>query len=155
MTIKNSAKRLYRSSWRDSVIIVPPIIALWLFFGWLLTLTYFDKYLGSYRLLDARGDALTYISLLFAVQIPLFILLLERMTGLGYVRRLILPGVIKFREVLVSYVILGLLLLLSSRASFYYFPVITLTILSLYTIFIAVRVLFEQSQTQRQRNKIC
>jgi hypothetical protein len=123
---------------------VPPIIVLWLFFGWLFTLSYFDNHLGTYKLLDGRGDALTYISLLFAVQIPLFILLLERMTDLGYVRRLILPGVIKFREVLVSYVILSFLLLLSSRASFYYFPVITLTILSLYTIFIAVRVLFEQ-----------
>lgn len=144
--------RLSINSWRNSLIISPALILLWLLFGWLLAIPSLDGYGATYKLLTSRGDSLAYVAVLFAIQIPLFILLLERMADAGYIRRLILPSVIKFREVLVSYVLLSFLLLLSSRASFYYFPVITLTLFSLYTVVIAVVVLFEQRKLKTREN---
>lgn len=124
-----------------------------MFFGRLFTLSYFDNHQATFRLLTSRSDAIAYVALLFAVQIPVFILLLERMASLGYIRRLILPSIIRFREVLASYIILSLLLLLSTRASYYYFPVIALTLLSLYVIFIAVRVVFDQRKLKNKEDK--
>ena len=104
------------------------------------------------HILSLKGDVLTYISLLFAVQIPVFILLLEKMADAGYVRRKILPGVIRFRELLISYVLLSLLLLISVRTAYYYLPVFILTVLSIITIVEAVHVLFEQRKLRERES---
>lgn len=145
-------RKLNRSRWRDSLIMSPLLVAAWWFLGWLLTLSFFDKHLHTLMLLSIKADALTYAGLLFAVQIPVFILLLQRMVDFGYLRRLIIPSVIRFREILVSYIILSLLLLFSQRTSYYYFPVIALTLVSLYTIFITVRVMFDPSKLEDKEN---
>lgn len=151
--MRDILQRIQRSTWRNCLILAPVIIAFWFILGWVLSLSYFDTDLfESYKVINLKESALSYVALLFAVQIPIFILLLERMVAAGYIRRLILPGVIKFRELLVSYVLLSLLLLIAPRASYYYFPVIALTLLSLYTIFESVRVMFEQRKLRKREN---
>ena len=130
----------------------PLLVAGWWFSGWVLSLSFFDKHYEILKLLGVKSDALTYIGLLFAIQIPIFILLLQRMIDLGYLRRLIMPGVIRFREILVSYILLSLLLLFSQRTSYYYLPVVGLTLLSLYTVFITVQVMFDPSKLEDKEN---
>ena len=150
--MRDVTRKFSRSSWRDSILLSPLLFVCWWFLGWILSISYFDKHFAMFRLLTIRTDALTYVGLLFAVQIPVFILLLQRMVDLGYLRRLIMPGVIKFREILVSYILLSLFLLASQRSSYYYFPVIALTIISLYTVFITVRVMFDPGKLESKEN---
>jgi len=136
-------KKFQQSRWRNSILVVPLLIASWFMYGSLLGAEIFDIYLPQFRILFNLEEIFGYLGVLFAIQIPVFILLLEKMHSSGYVRRLVLPSVIQFREILISYVVLSLLLLLSPSQSFFYLPVLGLTALSLYTIFEAVRVLFE------------
>lgn len=148
--------RFWVSRWRDSLLLFPPLlVAAWLAYGFVFSNDLFDEHLSQFAVLTDLGTIFGYIGLLFAVQIPLFILLLEKMYGAGYVRRLSLPSVINFREILVSYVALSLLLLISYRASYYYFPVAGLTLLSIYAIVEAIRVMFETRKLkQREDNYI-
>lgn len=152
-TIEKALKEFYRSSWRDSIMSITPIIVLWYVFGYVFASPIFDETFKAYRVLGAKENALSYIALIFAIQIPLFILLLQHMGSVGYIRRHILPGVIRFRELLVSNVLLSLLLLISPRASFYYLPVLLLTLLSFYAIFESVRVLFEQRKLRKREDE--
>ena len=150
--MRDLLRKVNRSYWRDSIIWSPVLFILWLFLGWLFSLVFFDRTFATFKFISLRSDALTYVGLLFAVQIPVFILLLQRMSDLGYLRRIIMPGVIRFREILVSYILLSLLLLASKRASYYYFPVLALTLISLYTVFITVRVMFDTAKLKDREN---
>lgn len=146
--------QFWQSRWRDGLITIPPLLVVaWLSYGFVLSDKFFDEHFGQLAILTDVGVIFGYIGLLFAVQIPVFILLLEKMHGAGYVRRLSLPSVIKFREILVGYVVLSLLLLISPRAAYYYFPVIGLTFLSLYAIVESVRVMFETRKLKKREDK--
>ncbi len=136
-------RKFSRSSWRDTFYLELACFIGWIVFGLLFSSAFFDTHMPYLRLLDSRADALVYASVLFVIEIPVFILLLQKMTELGFVRRLIMPGIISFREILVSFILLSLYLLLSPRASFYYFPILGITGLCLYAVFIAVQVLFD------------
>lgn len=70
----------------------------------------------------------------------------------GLIKRYVLPSIINFREVLFSYIVLSLLLLFSPRASFLYLPVIALTLLSLYAIWVAIKVIFEQRKLKNKED---
>jgi hypothetical protein len=144
---------MWQSVWRWSVLVLIVAIPTWWIAGSLLSIKFLDKSaFNAFKLLNSRADSLVYVSLLFAVQIPLFILLLQRMIESGYIKRRTLPVVVYFREVLTAYVILSLLLLLSKRASYYYFPVLVLSILSLYVLYISVKVMFETRKLKRQED---
>lgn len=147
-------KQFWVSRWRDSLLLIPPLLFVgWFTYGFVFSDDLFDKHLGQFAVLTNIETILGYIGLLFAVQIPVFILLLEKMYGAGYIRRLSLPSVIQFREVLVCYVILSLLLLVSPRASYYYFSVAGLTLLSLYAITESIRVMFETRKLKEREDK--
>lgn len=136
-------KRFWQSRWRDSVIIGPLLVVGWFAYGFVFTDKLFDTYLNNLAVLRELDVILAYVGALFAIQIPVFILLLEKMHSAGYIRRLVLPSVISFREILVCYVVLSFLLLVAPRAAYFYFPVLGLTALSLYTLYESVRVMFE------------
>lgn len=151
--VKRTAKKFFQSTWRNPVFIIPLLVANWWLYGRIFTEDFFDKHLDYFSLLTSRGDALAYVGVLFAVQLPIFILLLEKMITSGYVRRIVLPSVIQFREILVSYIILSFLLLVSPRNAYYYLPVLGLTTLSVYTVFEAVRVMFERRKLKNRENQ--
>lgn len=147
-------KKIHLNAWFNCIIIMPLLVVLWIALGWLLSYEYFDlNIFASFKVLETKDAALTYVSLLFAIQIPIFILLLERMVGSGYVKRLILPGVILFRELVCSDVVLCLLLLISSRSSYYYFPTASLTVLCGYLIIESAKVLFDQRKLWEREYK--
>lgn len=146
-------KRFWQSRWRDSVLIAPLLGMSWFTYGWVLSSEIFDKYFEALHLLTTIDSTLSYVAVLFAIQIPVFILLLEKMYNSGYVKRLVLPSIINFREVLISYVILSLLLLISPRTSYLYFPTLGITTLSLYTIIEAVRVMFEARKLKTREDE--
>ncbi len=147
-------RQIWVSRWRDSLLLIPPLIIVgWFTYGFVLSDELFDKHLGQLSVLTSIETILGYVGLLFAVQIPVFILLLEKMYDAGYIRRLSLPSVIQFREILISYAVLSLLLLLSPRASYYYFPVAGLTLLSIYAIVESIRVMFETRKLKEREDK--
>src|SRR3990170_2914017 len=113
--------------WRGSILVAMFCVVDWLLYGYILTYDFFDKHFAFAKLVNDRGSALTFITVIFAVQIPLFILLLEKMLNAGYIRRLTLPALIQFRELLISYVVLSFLLLIAPKNAYYYFPTAMLT----------------------------
>jgi hypothetical protein len=146
-------RKFWNSSWRNSLLFIPGWFLLWLLSGIWLKGNYFDSdTFNAFKLLNNVSDTLEYVALLFAVQIPVFILLLQRMVESGLIKRHILPSIINFREVLFSYIALSFLLLFSPRASYLYLPVIALTLLSLYAIWVAIRVLFEQRKLKAKED---
>lgn len=136
-------KNANNSTWSASFAIAVLSVINWLLYGHILAYDFFDKHLAFTKVLDSKGDVLTFVTIIFAVQIPLFILLLEKMLNAGHIRRLVLPGVIQFREILISYVLLSLLLLVAPKNAFYYFPAAMLTFISVFAVFEAIRTMFE------------
>lgn len=154
--MRDTYRKFCRSSWRRSICFGIILLAAWLIFGRVLSWKFFDnKFFDAFRVLDSRPDALVYASVLFVIEIPVFILLLQKMSDLGFIRRLVVPGIIKFREVLVGYILLSFFLLISGKEaySYYYLPVIGITFLSLYSIFFAIRVLFDPRKLKDDENK--
>lgn len=146
-------KRFWTSRWRDSILLVPLLTVAWWVYGSTLGDEVFSQHFSHLAVLTDMQEIFGYLGLLFAIQIPVLILLLEKMYDSGYVRRLSLPSVISFREILTSYVVLGFLILFSPQPSFYYFPVVGLTLLSVYAIVESVRVMFESRQIKQRENR--
>lgn len=151
--LKRGFKKFNQSTWRNPAFLIPLLVANWWLYGRVFSEDFFDKHFDYFSLLNSRGDALTYVGVLFAVQLPIFILLLEKMISSGYVRRIVLPSVIQFREILVSYIILSFLLLVSPRSAYYYLPILGLTVLSIYTVYEAVRVMFERRKLKTREDE--
>lgn len=114
---------------------------------------FFDKYFASLAVLDDLDTIIGYIGLLFAVQIPVFILLLEKIRDSGDIRQFSLPNVIYFREILATYIILSSLLLTSPRTSYYYFPTIIIAVVSSYAIVQSMQLLFGIGQSKKRENE--
>jgi len=114
---------------------------------------FFDKYFASLAVLDDLDTIIGYIELLFAVQIPVFILLLEKIRDSGDIRQFSLPNVIYFREILATYIILSSLLLTSPRTSYYYFPTIIIAVVSSYAIVQSMQLLFGIGQSKKRENE--
>lgn len=151
--MKKYFKNFSLNPWLKAISFSLVLAALWAIAGWLLSHPFFDKHLSTFKVLQSKSDALTFATVLFAVLIPVFILLLQRMADAGYVRRLVLPSVIQFRELLFGYITLSLLLLISPRASYYYLPVTALTTLGFYAVYDAVRVMFEPRKLRDKETK--
>ncbi|MFC2601739.1 MAG: hypothetical protein ACFNYO_01185 [Candidatus Saccharimonas sp.] len=139
--------------WRITVLWVLFLIILYLLFGTMLSGDFFDKYFASLAVLDDLDTIIGYIGLLFAVQIPVFILLLEKIRDSGDIRRFSLPNVIYFREILATYIILSSLLLVSPRTSYYYFPTIIIAVVSSYAIVQSMQLLFGIGQSKKRENE--
>lgn len=141
---------LRMSRWHITLIYVIVLFLSYIFFGFILSNDFFDRYFALFATLKELGVVIEYIGLLFAVQIPIFILLLEKIRDSGDIRRLSLLGVIYFREILATYIILSFLLLVSPRASYYYFPTIAITIASSYAIIQSIQLLFKVDQLKQR-----
>ena len=114
-------QHFWMSRWRVTFIYVLVLILSYIIFGLMLRDDFFDKHFSRLAVLKELSTIIEYIGLLFAVQIPIFILLLEKIRDSGDIRRFSLPNVIYFREILATYIVLSSLLLTSPRASYYYF----------------------------------
>lgn len=84
-------KNVNQSTWRASFAVSALSVINWLLYGYILAHDFFDKHLAFAKVLDSKGDVLTFVTIIIAVQIPLFILLLEKMLNAGHIRRLVLP----------------------------------------------------------------
>lgn len=139
--------------WRITVLWVLFLVVLYLFFGAKLSDDFFDKYFAPLAVLKKLDTIIGYIGLLFAVQIPVFILLLEKIRDSGDIRRFSLPNVIYFRGILATYIVLSSLLLTSPRASYYYFPTIMIAVVSSYAIVQSIQLLFGVGQSKKRENE--
>lgn len=146
-------QRFWMSRWRVTFIYVLVLILSYIIFGLMLSDDYFNKHFSKLAILKKLSTIIEYIGLLFAVQIPVFILLLEKIRDSGDIRRFSLPNVIYFREILATYIVLSSLLLASPRASYYYFPTIVIAIVSSYAIVQSIQLLFGIGQLKQQENK--
>jgi len=126
-----------------NIVLISLLIILWLVFGKLLSNDFFDKNFGCFAVLASRDLVFGFLGVLFAIQIPIFILLLETMRDSGFIRRITLPATIRYREIIICYVVLSILLLISPRASFYYLPIFLLIFVSFYAVFKSFKVIFE------------
>ena len=148
-----SMQCFWMSRWRITLIYVIILLLFYIFFGSMLSDDYFNKHFSKLAVLKELSTVIEYIGLLFAVQIPVFILLLEKIRDSGDIRRFSLPNVIYFREILATYIVLSSLLLASPRASYYYFPTIVIAIVSSYAIVQSMQLLFGIGQLKRQEKK--
>lgn len=146
-------QRFWMSRWRVTFIYVLVLISSYIIFGLMLSDDYFNKHFSRLAVLKELSTIIEYIGLLFAVQIPVFILLLEKIRDSGDIRRFSLPNVIYFREILATYIILSSLLLVSPRASYYYFPTIIIVAVSLYAMVQSMQLLFGIGQLKQQEKK--
>lgn len=146
-------QRFWMSRWRVTFIYVLVLISLYIIFGLMLSDDYFNKHFSKLAILKELSTIIEYIGLLFAVQIPVFILLLEKIRDSGDIRRFSLPNVIYFREILATYIVLSSLLLASPRASYYYFPTIIIAAVSSYAIVQSMQLLFGIGQLKQQEKK--
>ena len=94
----------WMSRWRITLIYVIILFLFYIFFGLMLSNDFFDKHFAPLAVLKKLDTIIEYIGLLFAVQIPVFILLLEKIRDSGDIRRFSLPNVIYFREILATYI---------------------------------------------------
>ena len=139
--------------WRITALWVLFLVVLYLFFGAKLSDDFFDKHFAPLAVLKKLDTIIEYIGLLFAVQIPVFILLLEKIRDSGDIRRFSLPNVIYFRGILATYIVLSSLLLTSPRASYYYFPTIMIAVVSSYAIVQSIQLLFGVGQSKKRENE--
>lgn len=139
--------------WRITALWVLFLVVFYLFFGAKLSDDFFDKYFAPLAVLKKLDTIIGYIGLLFAVQIPVFILLLEKIRDSGDIRRFSLPNIIYFREILATYIILSFLLLVSPRTSYHYFPTIMIAIVSSYAIVQSIQLLFGVGQSKKRENE--
>lgn len=146
-------QRFWRSRWRVTLIYVLVLILSYIIFGLMLSDNFFDKHFSKLAVLKELSTIIEYIGLLFAVQIPVFILLLEKIRDSGDIRRFSLPNVIYFREILATYIVLSSLLLVSPRASYYYFPTIIIAVVSSYAMVQSIQLLFGIGQLKQQEKK--
>ena len=142
--MRQFTQKFTNNPWFKGVFYSILLVVIFLFFGWLLSNDCLNKhaYLSGFAVLREDCTAFSYIEVLFAIQIPLFILLLEKVYDAGYIRRFSMINILKYREILAVYVTLSLCLIFSPRASYYYFPTVGLTIASVYAIYISIRGLF-------------
>ena len=144
-TFKSTSSDKY-SPWYKALVISVALIILWPFVGYGLANKYFDSEgFTVFKVLD-KSNALAYLAVIFAIQIPVFILFLQSMTDAGFIKRKILPRVTLFKEILTCFVIGTLLVLLSPRASFIYFPLVVLVVVNIFAIYTAVTIIFEPDQ---------
>lgn len=146
-------QRFWMSRWRVTFIYVLVLILSYIIFGLMLSDDYFNKHFSRLAVLKELSTIIEYIGLLFAVQIPVFILLLEKIRDSEDIRRLPLPNVIYFREILATYIVLSSLLLVSPRASYYYFPTIIIAVVSSYAMVQSMQLLFGIGQLKQQEKK--
>ena len=146
-------QRFWMSRWRVTFIYVLVLISSYIIFGLMLSDDYFNKHFSRLAVLKELSTIIEYIGLLFAVQIPVFILLLEKIRDSGDIRRFSLPNVIYFREILATYIVISSLLLVSPRASYYYFPTIIIVAVSLYAMVQSMQLLFGIGQLKQQEKK--
>ncbi len=146
-------QRFWRSRWRVTLIYVLVLILSYIIFGLMLSDNFFDKHFSRLAVMKELSTIIEYIGLLFAVQIPVFILLLEKIRDSGDIRRFSLPNVIYFREILATYIVLSSLLLVSPRASYYYFPTIIIAVVSSYAMVQSIQLLFGIGQLKQQEKK--
>lgn len=146
-------QRFWMSRWRVTFIYVLVLILSYIIFGLMLSDDFFDKHFSRLAVLKELSTIIEYIGLLFAVQIPVFILLLEKIRDSEDIRRLPLPNVIYFREILATYIVLSSLLLVSPRASYYYFPTIIIAVVSSYAMVQSMQLLFGIGQLKQQEKK--
>lgn len=146
-------QRFWRSRWRVTLIYVLVLILSYIIFGLMLSDNFFDKHFSRLAVLKELSTIIEYIGLLFAVQIPVFILLLEKIRDSEDIRRFPLPNVIYFREILATYIVLSSLLLVSPRASYYYFPTIIIAVVSSYAMVQSMQLLFGIGQLKQQEKK--
>jgi hypothetical protein len=144
-------RNILQSSWLKSAILIPVLISAFTLFGIIGSSGWFDLTPWVHlKQLGAKDLGLAYLAVLFAIQIPVLILLLQWIAGAGLIRDKILPGVVHFRETLTSYILLSLLLLLAPRASYYYFPLIALTFISALTIYESIQIMFDTLGTSNK-----
>ena len=146
-------QRFWMSRWRVTFIYVLVLILSYIIFGLMLSDDFFDKHFSRLAVMKELSTIIEYIGLLFAVQIPVFILLLEKIRDSEDIRRLPLPNVIYFREILATYIVLSSLLLVSPRASYYYFPTIIIAVVSSYAMVQSMQLLFGIGQLKQQEKK--
>ena len=146
-------QRFWMSRWRVTFIYVLVLILSYIIFGLMLSDDFFDKHFSRLAVLKELSTIIEYIGLLFAVQIPVFILLLEKIRDSEDIRRFPLPNVIYFREILATYIVLSSLLLVSPRASYYYFPTIIIAVVSSYAMVQSMQLLFGIGQLKQQEKK--
>lgn len=146
-------QRFWRSRWRVTLIYVLVLILSYIIFGLMLSDNFFDKHFSRLAVLKELSTIIEYIGLLFAVQIPVFILLLEKIRDSEDIRRFPLPNVIYFREILATYIVLSSLLLVSPRASYYYFPTIIIAVVNSYAMVQSMQLLFGIGQLKQQEKK--
>lgn len=134
---------LYRSWLRVFFLSVVLNTVLFVLSGLLLSLDILDvKSLEPFKQFN-RDDVLSYLAVIFAVLIPVFMRYIQLMMNAGYVYRKALPKIFAFREILFILVVSSFHVLISWREAYLYYPVLLMTIISLYVIFSALSLTFQ------------
>jgi hypothetical protein len=142
------------NSWLRTILLSICFVLLWCLFGFILSHDLFDSiYFNTFKILSSRTDTLSYLAVIFAIQIPIFILFLQQMVEAKYVKRVVLPRITNFKEIIISLVVGTTLVLVSQRNSFIYFPIFILFIVNILAIFKALTLTFHQEQYLRDIQK--
>ncbi len=131
-------------SWRNALLYPLVVIFFWIIYGLLLANVGFDtSTYSTFKVLD-KNSALSYLAVIVAIQIPIFILFLDKMRQSGDYKRLVLPYVTEFKETLLLLITCSTLALISPRESFLYFAIFSSLVVNIYAIVSALNVTFHQ-----------
>jgi len=123
----------------------------WWVLGALFSSPWFDAQIFAWGKVLHKSEVLGYLQVLLAVQIPLFLLFIERMSNAGYINRKILPQVTDFRIILATMMVNCTLVLVAPREAYLYVPTVALFGLSVFGLYRASTVIF---QPERYKAKI-
>ena len=134
--------RAFLTTWWQAAAYPLLLIVVWIICGRVLSLSYFDN--GNFEWLKVleRDATLSFMSVVLAVQIPIFILFLEAMRNSGYIFKILLPTTTRFRETVAILLTCALLILLSPQESYLYTVVAVFLGINLYAIIQAFEVVF-------------
>lgn len=129
------------------------MVGIWVLGGLILASPWIDSLGWDVLKVLEKSDVLGYLQVLLAIQIPLFLLFIERMSNSGYINRKVLPQVTDFRTLLVMMMTGCTLVLISGREAYLYAPVVMLVALSLFAVYRAVAAVFQPTQFNRKIEK--
>lgn len=143
--------KIFRAQLTDLLPIVL-VVLIYLLFGIIFSNSYFDINFSHLKFLDSTGDALSYMGVVAAVTIPVWLeiaKLCNEKTLLGVIAH----EAIKTKTVLYIVLLCAFLIIISSRQSFLYFPVLLFTLISIYIIWVYYQLRYVTTRINRKIGK--
>ena len=133
-------------TWIRATLLSLIFVLAWIGAGQILANSFFDKAgLTQFKVLD-KNNMLGYLAVVLAIQIPIFLLFLQKMSEAAFVKRKVLPRVTGFKEIIFLLLTGTTLVAISPRSSYLYFPLLILVVINFIAIFRAVTVTFHIEQ---------